>query len=48
MRVEINACLFASESDDASDTAVSEGAKSSYPKAVGVGGSYAEPAGECQ
>lgn len=40
MRVEINACLLASESDDAPDAAVGERTKSSYPYAVGVGGSH--------
>jgi len=46
--VEADAGLFTSESDDASDAAVGEGAESSYPYAVGVGGAYAQPAGECQ
>ena len=39
--VEVDACLFASESDDASDAAVGEGAESSDPEAVGVGGADA-------
>jgi hypothetical protein len=39
--VEVDSSLFASESDDASDAAVGEGAESSYPEAVGVGGADA-------
>ena len=39
--MEVDACLFASESDDASDAAVGEGAESSDPEAVGVGGADA-------